>query len=72
MLQYLTIIRCIFKTLVDYYFTFFFLYFCIFVFLPFLGPLPVAYGGSQAMGLIGAIAAGLSQRHSNVGYKPSL
>ena len=26
---------------------------------------PVAYGGSQARGLMGAVAAGLRQRHSN-------
>ena len=35
------------------------------VFLPFLGPLPTAYGGSQARGLSGA--AGLHQSHSNAG-----
>ena len=29
----------------------------IFLFLPFLGPLPAAYGGSQARGRIGAVAA---------------
>ena len=46
-----------------YYLTFFF--FCLFVFLPFLGLLPRAYGGSQARGLMGAVAAGLSQSHSN-------
>ena len=28
---------------------------------------PAAYGGSQARGLIGAVAAGLHQSHSNVG-----
>ena len=28
---------------------------------------PVAYGGSQARGLIGAVAAGLRQSHSNTG-----
>ena len=30
-----------------------------FFFLSFLGPLSVAHGGSQAKGLIGAVAAGL-------------
>ena len=30
--------------------------FLFFVFLPFLGPFPVAYGGSQARGPIGAVA----------------
>ena len=42
---------------------FYFIYF--FVFLPFLGPLPTAYGGSQARGLIGAVATGLHHSHSN-------
>ena len=56
---------------------FFGLLFRIF-FLPFLSLLsclffffsraaPAAYGGSQARGLIGAVAAGLHQSHSNVG-----
>ena len=31
-----------------------------------------AYGGSQGRGLIGAVAAGLHQSHSNVGSKPGL
>ena len=30
---------------------------------------PAAYGGSQARGLIGAVAASLCQRHSNVRSK---
>ena len=33
---------------------------------------PVAYGGSQARGLIGAAAAGLPQSHSNAGSEPYL
>ena len=33
---------------------------------------PVAYGGSQARGLIGAVAAGLHQNHSNMGSEPRL
>ena len=32
----------------------------------------VAYGGSQARGPIGALAAGLCQSHSNLGSKPHL
>ena len=47
-----------------------FFFFC--AFLPFLGPLPAAYGGSQARGLIGAVAAALRHSHSNAGSKPSL
>ena len=31
-----------------------------------------AYGGSQARGSIGAVAAGLYHGHSNAGSKPSL
>ena len=50
---------------------FLFLYF-FFVFLPFLGPLPEAYGGSQARGLIRAAAAGRRHSHSNVGSEPRL
>ena len=33
---------------------------------------PVAYGGSQARGLTGAVATGLHQSHSNAGSKPRL
>ena len=33
---------------------------------------PAAYGGSQARGPIGAIAAGLRQSHSNAGSEPRL
>ena len=45
---------------------------CVSFFLPFLGPLPEAYGGSQARGLIGAVAAGLCHSHSNAGSEPHL
>ena len=47
-------------------------FFFFFLSLPFLGPLPAAYGGSQAGGLTGAVAAGLHQRHSNSGSEPRL
>ena len=33
---------------------------------------PVAYGDSQARGLIGAVATGLRQSHSNAGSEPRL
>ena len=33
---------------------------------------PMAYGGSQARGLIGTVAAGLRHSHSNVGSEPRL
>ena len=44
----------------------------LFVFLPFSRAAPVAYGGSQARGLIGAVAAGLRQSHSSEGSEPRL
>ena len=43
-----------------------------FSFLPFLGLLLWHIGGSQARGLIGAVAARLCQSHSNVGSEPRL
>ena len=45
------------------FFVFVFLSFCLF------RATPAAYGGSQARGLIGAVAAGLCQSHSNTGSK---
>ena len=41
-------------------------------FLVFSRATPVAHGGSQARGLIGAGAAGLHQSHSNAGSEPCL
>ena len=49
-----------------------FLFVILFYFWSFLGLLPVAYGGSQVRGLIGAVAASLRQSHSNVGSEPCL
>ena len=48
------------------------LFWVFFVFLLFLWAAPTAYGGSQARGRIGAVAAGLHQSHSNVGSEPRL
>ena len=48
-----------------------FVLFCL-VFLPFLGLLPTAYGGSQARDLIEVVATGLCHSHSNTGSKPCL
>ena len=42
-----------------------------FVFCP-LRAAPMAYGGSQARGLIGTLAAGLHLSHSNAGSEPRL
>ena len=47
-------------------------YYYYFVFLPFLGSLPAAYGGSKARGLIGAVDTSLHQSHSNAGSEPCL
>ena len=44
----------------------------LFVFLPFLELHPWHYGGSQARGPIGAVAASLHQSHSNSGSEPHL
>ena len=55
-----------------------FFFFCLFVFCFFVVVVaiswaaPAAYGGSQARGLIGAVAASLCQSHSNSGSEPRL
>ena len=53
-----------------------FLFVCLFVFVFFVfcffRAAPAAYGGSQARGLIRAVAAGLRHSHSNVGSEPRL
>ena len=49
--------------------TSFFFFFGLFAFS---GIAPSAYGDSQARGLIGAIAIGLHQIHSNTGSEPHL
>ena len=45
-------------------------FFCLF--LVFYMAIPMAYEGSPARGLIGAVAASLCQGHSNARYKPYL
>ena len=42
------------------------------VFFSFFRAAPVAYGNSQARGLIGAVAADLRQSQSNAGSEPHL
>ena len=51
-----------YKIYIHKYYAFFYIY--LFVFL---GPHPVAYGGSQARGWIGATTTGLCHSLSNVG-----
>ena len=53
------------------FFVFAFTFFFFFFFLLFRA-IPVAYGGSQARGQIGAVAAGLHHRHSNARSKARL
>ena len=43
-----------------------------FLYLHFFGDAPVAHGGSQARGLIGAVSAGLCHSRSKLGSKPRL
>ena len=50
-------------------FFFFFFFFCLLVFSR---AAPEAYGGSQARGIIGALATSLRQSHSNAGSDPRL
>ena len=57
----------IFNFLTFYFFIYLFIYlFCLF------RAAPVAYGGSQARGLIRAVAASLRQSHINARSEPSL
>ena len=53
---------------------FVFVFVCLFVFciFAFSRATPVAHGGSQARGLIGAVATGLRQSHSNTESEPRL
>jgi len=52
------------------FFFFFFLSFVVVVAISWAAP--AAYGGSQARGLVGAVATGLRQSHSNAGSEPRL
>ena len=62
--------------LVEVFSFLFFFVFCLFVVVVVIVAIswapPAAYGGSQARGLIGAVATGLRQSHSNVGSEPRL
>jgi len=46
-----------------------FFFFCLFAFSR---AAPMAYGGSQARSLIGAVATGLHHSHNNAGSEPHL
>ena len=56
----------------DYHNVYLIGFYFLFLFLSFSGATPAAYGGSQARGLIGAVAAGLRLSHSNAGSEPCL
>ena len=49
-----------------------FFVFVFFGFFTFSGAAPTAHGGFQVRGLMGAVATGLHQSHSNVGPEPHL
>ena len=51
---------------------FFFFLFFFFFFFAISWAAPMAHGGSQAGGLIGAVATSLRQRRSNAGFEPLL
>ena len=51
---------------IQHFFLIYFLFFCLF------RAVPMAYGGSQTRGLIGAVATGLCHSHSNAGSDPRL
>ena len=53
-------------------FIYLFIYLFIYCLFAFSRATPVAYGGFQARGLIGAVATGLHQSHSNAGCEPHL
>ena len=50
----------------------FIIFFLFFFFLVFFRAAPVAYGDSQARGLIGAVSAGLHHSHRNTRSEPGL
>ena len=52
--------------------SFFYLFIYFFCLFAFSRAASMAYGGSQARGRIGAVAAGLHQGHSNSGSEPHL
>ena len=54
----------------SFFFLFFFVFFVVVVAISWAAP--AAYGGSQARGLIEAVATGLHYSHSNSGAEPHL
>ena len=60
------------KNLTTHIFIHFLLFFGHFCLFAFSRAAPAAYGGSQARGLIGAVATSLHQGHSHTGSEPRL
>ena len=60
------------SAVLSFFFFFLLLLFFFFCLLSFFKAAPTAYGGSQARGRIGAVAAGLCHNHSNTRSKPCL
>ena len=60
------------EIIIFYFIYFIYLFLSSFCLFAFSGAIPTACGGSQARGLIGAVAAGLLQSHSSVGSEPRL
>ena len=58
------------EIIIFYFIYFIYLFLSSFCLFAFSVAIPTAYGGSQARGLIGAVAAGLRQSHSNTGSEP--
>ena len=67
-IELIIFMREIYETMQISCFFFFLLHFFFFVFF-FFRVTPMVYGGSQARGQIGAVAAGLCHSHSNTGSK---
>ena len=65
-LWFLMTVFKIFIMVVCFFYFSFILFFCL------SRAVPAAYGGSQARGLIGAVAASLRQSHSNTRSEPHL
>ena len=63
------LIKLIRNVIFIYLFIFIFIFICLFAIS---WAAPAAYGGSQARGLIGAVATNLRQSHSNAGFEPRL
>ena len=61
-----------FLIIISVFFFFFVFVFVFFVFFCYHRATPMTYGGSQARGLICAVAAGLCHSHSNTRSEPCL